>query len=133
MASRLIMDLHDSLQPLAHEFLTQCALAGIDIIITCTFRSPAEQDALYAQGRTKPGAKVTNAKAGESLHNFMVDGIAASRAFDVVPLRGGKCVWGTKGADLILWKKVGEIGVKLGLEWAGNWKSFKEFPHFQLP
>nr|WP_295770097.1 M15 family metallopeptidase [Rhodoferax sp.] len=39
-------------------------------------RSCAEQDALYAQGRTAPGNKVTNAKSGDSNHNFGI-------AFDI--------------------------------------------------
>ena len=33
--------------------------------------------------------------------------------------------------DLALWKKVGNVGKLVGLEWAGEWKKFKEFPHFQ--
>ena len=35
-----------------------------------TLRTFAEQDALYAQGRTKGGLKVTNAKGGQSYHNY---------------------------------------------------------------
>jgi peptidoglycan L-alanyl-D-glutamate endopeptidase CwlK len=50
----------------------------------------------------------------------------------VVPLRFGKPVWGTSGEDGELWKKVGELGKAQGLEWAGDWKKFKEFPHFQF-
>ncbi|MEO7494898.1 MAG: hypothetical protein ABIT83_23880 [Massilia sp.] len=38
--------------------------AGLDILITCTYRSGAEEDVLYAQGCTKPGARGTNARAG---------------------------------------------------------------------
>jgi len=48
-----------------------------------------------------------------------------------VPLRAGKPVWGTSGEDGKLWQKVGEIGKSCGLEWAGDWKVFKEYPHFQ--
>lgn len=62
---------------------------------------------------------------------------------DVVPLRFGKPVWGTKGDgidknpsdddkdDLELWQRVGAIGESVGLEWAGRWKRFPEYPHFQ--
>ncbi len=35
-----------------------------------TLRTAAEQNELYAQGRTKPGSIVTYAKAGQSMHNF---------------------------------------------------------------
>lgn len=50
---------------------------GCRLRFSYVYRSPEEQDALYAQGRTKKGAKVTNAKAWQSTHNF-------SLAFDVV-------------------------------------------------
>src|SRR5574343_1544593 len=46
--------------------------------LTCVYRSNEEQDALYAQGRTTKGKIVTNAKAGQSKHNFK-----PSKAFDI--------------------------------------------------
>jgi len=134
MASRRLEDLHPDLMPLCKEHIAQCQHEGIDIIITCTFRSPEEQNRLYGQGRTSPGAIVTNAKGGQSAHNYMLpNGKFASKAYDVVPLRGGKCIWGTKGHDGEIWKKVGEIGMNLGLNWYGAPGSkFLEYAHFQL-
>lgn len=130
MASRKLEDLDLRMHSLALKFLAECKKQGYDVLVTCTYRSNEEQASLYAQGRTKPGAIVTNAKPGESLHNRVdVQGRPASLAFDVVPLVDGKCVWDSSS---ILWKKLGEIGVGLGLDWAGTWKSFKEYPHFQL-
>lgn len=131
MASRKLADLHPDVQPLAQQFLDKCAAQGIDILVTCTYRSGEEQDELYAKGRTAAGSIVTNAKAGQSKHNFNISGQPASLAFDVVPLRNGKPVWGTKGEDLVLWLRVGGIGESVGLEWAGRWRRFKEFPHFE--
>jgi peptidoglycan L-alanyl-D-glutamate endopeptidase CwlK len=122
--SRKIDDLHPILTKLCLDHIHACKKEGIELLITSTYRDHESQNALYAQGRTKPGNKVTNAKGGESWHNFRV-------AYDVVPLRNGKPVWGTKGEDLKIWQRVGEIGKSLGLEWAGDWKTFKEFPHFQ--
>ena len=122
--SRDIKDLHPKVQVLANKFIDACDKAGIDILITSTYRDFESQNALYAQGRTKPGNKVTNARGGESWHNYKL-------AFDVVPLRGGKPVWNTSGADLSLWQQVGSIGESVGLEWAGRWVKFKEFAHFQ--
>ena len=43
---------------------------GVRLRLSYTFRTYEEQDVLYAQGRTKPGKKVTNAKGGQSIHNF---------------------------------------------------------------
>ena len=122
--SRKIEDLHPHVKKLCNEFLAKCHDEKIDILITSTYRDFESQNELYAQGRTKVGKKVTNAKGGQSWHNWHV-------AFDVVPLRFGKPVWGTTGNDLELWQRVGAIGKSVGLEWAGDWKTFKEFPHFQ--
>ena len=122
--SRDLADLHHSVAVKAHAHIAACKAVGIDLLVTCTSRTFAEQDALYAQGRTAPGSIVTNAKGGQSLHNYNV-------AYDVVPLRHGKPVWGTTGEDGVLWAKVGELGKAQGLEWAGDWKKFKEYPHFQ--
>ena len=123
--SRKIEDLNPVVAEKARDFQALCKAEGIDVIFTSTYRDGELQNELHAQGRTKPGSKVTNAKAGESFHNFRV-------AFDVVPLRNGKPVWGTTGEDLKLWQRVGAIGKRCGLEWAGEWRTFREFPHFQF-
>ena len=52
---------HPRLQRLAGAWMKACVTQGIAVTIGETFRTVAEQDALYAQGRTKPGKKVTNA------------------------------------------------------------------------
>lgn len=133
--SRKIEDLHPKVQPLARELERRVkAELGVDLILTSTYRDDPSQDSLYAIGRTvkgsgitakKPmGNVVTNAKAGYSWHNYRL-------AFDVVPVRHGKPVWGTSGEDGKLWNRIGEIGEEIGLEWAGRWKTFKETAHFQ--
>lgn len=133
MSSRKLTDLHPQMQPMVTRFLANARAAGIDLLVTCTYRSNEEQAALYAIGRTKPGRIVTRAKPGRSTHNNTLNGKPAALAVDVVPLRGGKPVWGTAGADGALWRQVGELGEKVGLEWAGRWTTFREFPHFQHP
>ena len=122
--SRDIKELHPKVQALAKIFLFKCESEGIDLLVTSTYRDNESQNALYSQGRTSPGKKVTNAKAGQSWHNYRL-------AFDIVPMRNGKPVWGTTGEDGKLWAKVGAIGESVGLEWAGRWKTFKEMAHFQ--
>lgn len=131
ISSRKIEDLLPEVQDIAHQHVALCAAQGIDLLIYSTYRDYAAQDALYAQGRTvlsvdghKVG-KVTNARGGQSFHQFR-------RAYDCAPLLHGKPIWGTEGHDGLIWQKVGAIGISLGLEWGGKWVSFKEFPHFQL-
>lgn len=134
--SRDIMELLPTVRQMCLHFLSECQRAGLEIIITSTFRDPEAQADLYARGRTKPGRIVTNAPPLWSWHNWRC-------AFDVVPLRNGKPVWGTAGNgidadptdddtdDLELWQRVGQFGEFAGLEWAGRWERFREFPHFQ--
>lgn len=128
--SRSPDDLHLLVRPLFDRFLELVEREGLDVLVTCTWRSPAEQAALYAQGRTAPGKVVTRARPGQSMHNCTVQGHPASLAFDVVPLRHGKPVWATKDP---LWLEVGQLGEEAGLAWAGRWKTFREYPHFQHP
>lgn len=118
--SRNIEDLLPRTKDKALFFQQQCAEEGIDIIFTSTYRDIESQEALYAQGRTKPGQIVTDARGGDSFHNYRV-------AFDVVPVVNGKAVWGDKQ----LWERIGVIGKLCGLEWGGSWKGFKDRPHFQ--
>ena len=118
--SRSISDLHPIVQGLCRRHVNICEAEGITLLVTSTYRSIEEQDALYAIGRTKPGKIVTKARGGQSYHNFRL-------AYDVVPLVGGKAVWN----DAALWDRIGILGEKAGLEWAGRWKTFRESPHFQ--
>jgi peptidoglycan L-alanyl-D-glutamate endopeptidase CwlK len=123
--SRKPDDLLPVVKEKAEALIAAAKAEGIDVLITSTFRDFEAQDALYAKGRTAPGKKVTNAKAGQSFHNFRV-------AFDVVPMRDGKPVWGTTGQDGKLWTRLGEIGESVGLEWGGRWKKLPDMPHFQF-
>jgi len=97
--------------------------AGVPIVITQGFRSIAEQDALYAQGRTKPGKIVTNARGGYSNHNF---GVAID--FAVLESDGKNVSWSVDAR----WMTVVSIAKQLGFEWGGDWKSFVDTPHFEM-
>ena len=119
--SRDINELHPKVQIMCRQFIIACKEAGIDVLITSTYRDYESQDDLYAQGRTKSGKIVTNARAGYSYHNFRV-------AFDFVPLANGKAIWDND----ILFAKAGSIGKSVGLEWGGDFITFKDKPHFQF-
>ena len=121
MASRSLDDLVPVVKKKAEQFLEECHKQGLDILIYCTLRSKEEQDGLYAQGRTKPGKIVTNARGGESFHNY-------GCAFDFVPLVAGKSAWD----DTNLYRKAGVIAESVGLEWAGRWTGkLRETAHCQ--
>ena len=106
------------------------ALSGRAICrITHTLRTIEEQDALYKQGRTKPGKKVTNAKGGQSYHNY-------GMAFDICLVVDGKTASWDMEEDFDKdheadWMEVVHIAKKYGWEWGGEWPKFKDAPHFQ--
>lgn len=114
-------NLHPIVKDLMEKFITEAKAKGINLMITQAYRSKAEQDALYAQGRTTKGKIVTNARGGYSNHNYGL-------AFDFVPLVGNKAVWDSHSP---LWGKLGEIGESLGLSWGGRWRPFVDLPHLE--
>jgi peptidoglycan L-alanyl-D-glutamate endopeptidase CwlK len=119
VSEKRIASLHPPFQALARSFLAECEKAGHRLRVTYGLRSMSEQAALYAQGRTAPGKIVTNAKPGQSPHNY-------GAAIDVVFLNGkGGVDWNGP------WAAIGAIGEKLGLVWGGNFKSFVDRPHFE--
>lgn len=121
MASRSLSDLHPIARERCLKWIDACKKAGIDVLVYCTYRDAKEQDELYAKGRTTPGPKVTNARGGESIHQYRC-------AWDWVPLVAGKPQWNNSA----LYRQAGELAESLGIEWAGRWKSFKETAHCQV-
>jgi len=96
---------------------------GVRLRFAYVYRSIEEQNKLYNQ---RP--KVTNAKGGQSIHNY-------SLAFDYVIMLD-KDNNGT--FETIEWslaspyhKVVVDYFKSKGYEWGGDWKSFKDYPHFQ--
>ena len=119
-SEKVIATLLPEVQPIARALVQKAALSGIRIKVISGFRTYAEQDALYAQGRTTTGSIVTKAKSGYSNHNFGI-------AFDVGVFEENNYL-----DDSPKYKAVGVLGTDLGLEWGGNWKTIVDQPHFQL-
>lgn len=121
MSSTLI-DLDPDVRDMALDLLKRASDQGIQLVVTSTYRSFADQAKLYAQGRTEPGAIVTYAKPGWSMHNHR-------RAFDVA-------IKTSPGDDTPAnyfdgpWGTVGQLGESVGLEWGGRW-SHADRPHFE--
>ena len=96
-----------------------------DLILTATYRSPEEQQGLYATGRTAPGQIVTYCDGVQqpSKHNAY-----PSHALEFAVVIGGKVSW-----DSAEYAPVGMLGEAAGLVWGGSWVHFKDFPHLELP
>jgi peptidoglycan L-alanyl-D-glutamate endopeptidase CwlK len=99
-----------------------------------TLRTFAEQDALFAQGRTKAGAIVTKSKGGQSYHNY---GLAIDIVLLVDKDKNGTfetASWDLKtdfdGDGKSDWQEIVAIFKRYGYEWGGDWK-FTDAPHFQ--
>jgi peptidoglycan L-alanyl-D-glutamate endopeptidase CwlK len=122
-----IEKLHPSVRNEILQIVSECdkALTGrAKVRIAQGMRTFAEQDALYKQ---RP--KVTNAKGGQSIHNYGL-------AVDIVLIIDGKTAsWDTaKDWDndkISDWMEVVKIFKSHGWNWGGDWKSFKDLPHFE--
>jgi peptidoglycan L-alanyl-D-glutamate endopeptidase CwlK len=103
---------------------------GILIRYTDGYRSFDQQDALYNQGRTTEGPVVTNARGGQSYHNY---GLAIDF---VLTDHYGNAHWeldrDINGNGVSDWEDVGNIAKSVGFTWGGDWESFPDYPHLQL-
>nr|WP_214826696.1 M15 family metallopeptidase [Exiguobacterium algae] len=101
----------------------------LNVRLTSGYRSAKEQNELYAQGRSKPGDVVTNAKAGQSYHNYGL-------AVDFVIIHNNKADYDLSADnnrnDIPDWQELGELGKALGFEWGGDWDTFPDYPHLQM-
>lgn len=118
----------DKFRPFIEEAKKVAAAYGCEYIAISGNRSWKEQDELYSIGRTtqKHRKKVTNARGGQSNHNFRI-------ALDFGVFRKGKYLDNDepKTASSIH-KAVAELAKQFGIEWGGNWKSFKDEPHYEI-
>ncbi len=121
---REVPALHPRLQEKIRIWQEQCRKNGLKIGIGECLRTAAEQDALYAQGRTKPGSIVTNAKGStySSQHQWGV-------AVDFYR-NDGKGAYNQADG---FFDKAGALAKTVGLGWGGDWKSPVDKPHLYLP
>lgn len=98
---------------------------GVDYVAISGTRTEEQQNALYAQGRTKPGPKVTNARYPYSNHNHKI-------AVDMGCFKNGKYIDESSPAfSEKVHRAVSQIAAKYNLDWGGSWKSIKDYPHFE--
>jgi len=92
---------------------------NVTLRVTQGMRTIAEQDALYAIGRTVKGKIVTNAKGGQSYHCYGL-------AIDVVEMKNGTANWD------FAYEKLKPIADRFGIVWGGNFRSIIDRPHFEI-
>jgi peptidoglycan LD-endopeptidase CwlK len=123
-------ELHPVVRERSNQLIQQAADKGIVMVITDEFRSIDDQDRLYEQGRTVSGNIVTNARGGESFHNF---GLAIDFA---IKTPSADIIWDMQydgnQNGIADWNEVVEMAKALGFEWGGDWAQFKDYPHLQM-
>lgn len=112
---------HPELAKRVRALVANLGAKGFPFEVVQGLRTYAEQEALFAQGRTKPGKIVTRARGGQSNHNF---GLAC----DLCPTRNGTFDWNWRAAFLA----INDEAEKVGLLWGGDWQKFLDLPHVEL-
>lgn len=118
-----LQKIHPALATAVRAMIADLSAKGLIVEVVQGMRTFAEQDELYAKGRTRPGQIVTQARGGESNHNYGL-------AVDLCPFTDDKPDW---NAPMSAWAAIGAAAEKHGLEWGGGWKKFIDKPHVQLP
>lgn len=128
---RDIKALHPDLQKKYAQLIKLCSKRGITIGVAECLRTKAEQDALYAKGRTAPGKIVTNAK-GSSYSSMHQWGVAFDFYLKMDIDGDGQISDDAYNNAKKTFNQVGALAKSIGLEWGGDWKSIKDLPHIQL-
>jgi hypothetical protein len=136
---RAVKDLHPEVAYRLAKLEAACMALGIHIFLTDGYRSSIEQNHLYAKGRTKPGKKVTKAKAGKSWHNTKKNELPMARAIDIrfrKPFKNDKqgrpdykSYWAKPPERLM--KLVADMCIQLGFEVGYYWPS-PDKPHAEF-
>lgn len=97
----------------AGEFALEQAFPGFEIKVrpVYTFRDAEFQDSLYAQGRTAPGKIVTNARGGESMHQWRC-------AVDFGIWINGQITY-----EAGYYEVLGATALEQGIKWGGDWNA----------
>jgi peptidoglycan L-alanyl-D-glutamate endopeptidase CwlK len=122
---------HPQLREVVEKAITN---SPIDFTVASGVRTVDEQAALYAQGRTKPGSIVTNADGyiKKSNHQPKADGYGY--AVDLYAYISGRVQYDDVDSLTKIARHVKQQAQALGyvVEWGGDWKTLKDYPHFEL-
>jgi peptidoglycan L-alanyl-D-glutamate endopeptidase CwlK len=119
---RLLSQVNPSLASAARKIIEGAQQSGYTLIVAEGYRTVQKQNEYYAQGRTKPGNIITYKKGGESKHN-----IGEAVDFDFI-INGRQ-----SNASSNNWSLIGSLAGQFGLIWGGDWKSFKDLRHVEMP
>lgn len=128
--AQLPKELHPVVKQNVQKLQTITRKKGIQMVITEDVRTKKSQDLLYDQGRNTNGSIVTQARGGESYHNY---GLAIDFALKD---KTDSIIWDMKydgnQSGKPDWLEVVAIAKDLGFTWGGDWVNFKDNPHLQM-
>lgn len=126
---RKLAGVHPRLIEKVKRILYAMAELGVPMLVTDGLRSDAQQQALFAKGRTAPGKKVTNADGIRKRSNHQAKADGFGYAVDCCFLKDGQPSWDNAHP----WRLYGEAAKALGLRWGGEWVGLPDRPHIELP
>lgn len=109
------------------------AALGFPMKIVQGLRTVEEQQALFAQGRTKPGKIVTKADGVSNRSNHQAGPDGLGRAVDCAFVDDKNTALDETWADSSPWAAYGALAKAVGLQWGGDWKGINDRPHIELP
>ena len=119
---------HPELKARVLALVTALTEQGLDLVITQGVRSTAQQQALYAQGRYKPGKIVTNCDGLVRVSNHQPKADGYGYAVDVAWRNAhGEIEWTGP------WETMMTLAESFGLVAGGRWVTFPNRPHLELP
>lgn len=124
--------IHPDLQKVIKEAIKE---SPVDFTVTDGVRTTAQQQALYAKGRTAPGGKVTNADGVKNKSNHQVKADGYGYAIDLYPYVDGKVDYNDESDSLkVIAAHIKATAKCLGINvgWGGEFKSILDKPHFEL-
>nr|WP_246055254.1 M15 family metallopeptidase [Pseudalkalibacillus caeni] len=122
--------LHPVVEKKKNKLIRRAEDKGINVVITEGFRSVEKQNELYQQGRSDESNIVTNAKGGESYHNYgLAIDFALKRKDDVITW---DLEYDGNNNGKSDWLEIVKIAKSLGFQWGGDWQHFKDYPHLQM-
>ena len=95
-------------------------------------RSAERQQALYAQGRTKPGKIVTNCDGVVKKSNHQAKDDGFGHAVDCAFLDDPHTPRDETYDESMPWNAYGALAEAVGLAWGGRWKDPYDRPHVEL-
>lgn len=106
----------------------------IDFTVVEGVRTLARQQALYAQGRTKPGSVITYADGVRNPSNHQIYKDGYGYAVDLYPFINGCVQLENRKALEIIASHIKQTAESMGIAvvWGGDWKRPCDPPHFQL-